>query len=140
MKINRLNGVNGASFSEEELYKALMFIEDIMERVVVHYVVMRDTAYSIYHGNELKGREITVGILKKNITKEVLWTFESLLKDIRMTDRGFIYLFGKIPIVVKFINKHYKFFDCPNFKYYRTGQYDVANPFDKYWNMRYFVV
>ena len=140
MKTKLQNGANGASFSEDELHKALMFIEDIMERAVVHYMVMRDTAYSIYHEEKLKGREITVGILKKNITKEVLWTFETLLKDIRITERGFIYLYGKIPIVVKFINKHYKFFDCPNFKYYRVGQYEIANPFEKYWNMRYFVV
>lgn len=135
------NGMNGVKneINEIKLHKALMFIEDILERAVCPYFILRDTAKSIVDSGELKGKDITVGILKKYITKEVLWTFKSLLKDIKLTDNGFTYLFGEVPIIIKFINKHYKFFDNPDFKWYKAGQYNIANPFERYWKSRFFI-
>ena len=138
-KDNKTNGTNGVKFNEFELTTALHAVEDLMERVLVKFVVLGDTSKAMFDGADLYGDKIEIGIFKNDLVKFVRSTLNALVKDIEWTDKGFTFKVNNIPVKVKIISKSYKFFEHPDFRFYRTGQYEFANPFESYWKSRHFV-
>lgn len=139
-KTTRKTGTNGQKFNEFELMKALHDFEDLMERVLCKFVVLGDTSKAMYEEKELYGDKIEVGIFKNDLVKFVRSTLNSLVKDIEWTKYGFTYKSNGVPIKVRVISRSYKFFEHPDFRFYKTGQYEFANPFYSYWKSRFLIV
>lgn len=123
-------------FSSDQLMKALRDVEDLIERTLCPYLLLGDTALDIKDNLLLHGSKITVGIENKYLTKEALSTLQTLLKNVEITEKGFTYMVGEVPVQVKFIRKKYGFFKYPDAKMYWGGEYKIPNPFDKYWKSR----
>ena len=138
-KDNKTNGTNGVKFNEFELTTALRSVEDLMERVLVNFVVLGDTSKAMFEGKDLYGGKIEIGIFKNDLVKFVRSTLNTLVKDIEWTKYGFTFKINNVPVMVRVISRSYKFFDHPDFRFYRTGQYRFANPFELYWKSRFFI-
>lgn len=135
----KANGTSGHKFSAGELESALRDFENLMERVLCDYVVLGDVAKAIRDGTDLYGDKVEVGMFKLEVTKFVLSTLKTLLPDIEIGAKGFSYKFHEVPVEVKIIGRKYKFFEHPDFRFYKTGNYKFANPFENYWKARYLI-
>lgn len=135
---------NGLNFSESELRNALYDVDDILGRGLCDYILLHETAKSLVEGEgrNLKGDGIYIGVLKKNVNESNMNTFKFYLKeskDVSIRDNGFEYTWGDVPINVQIIQRHYKYFDFPDKKFYMAGEYNVPNPFSEYWKARYLI-
>lgn len=144
--MKKLNGQVGKQltnpspvFKEEELLTALQDVELMMNSILTPFVLLGETARCAYDNLPLTGSRIVVGITKAHITPESLSTLKTQLKDIMIQDNGFTYNVGKVPVTVKFIRNHYKFFDHPDKLPFMWDFYDIPNPFELYWEQRYFI-
>ena len=136
--------MTGHSFREDELRNALYDIDDILGRGLCNYVLLMETAKSLVEGEgqNLKGDGIYIGVLKKNITESNMNTFKFYLSESRdpmITDDGFDYTWGGVPVHVKIIKRNYKYFDYPDTRFYMAGEYKIPNPFSEYWKARYLI-
>lgn len=129
---------NGHSFKPDELNRALLDIDDMMGRAMANYLVLGETAKNIKEEKQIQGDKIEVGLEERYLTREVKSLFNTY-QGVEMTDKGFSYLFGEVPIEVKFITRRYKFFKNPDSKFYLAGEYRIPNPFENYWKSRFLV-
>ena len=127
-------------FSIDELNKALFDFEDLMERCLTPFLLLGDTAKDIIDGFMLRGDKVEVGVETKYLTPEVLSTIE-VYKGIKLDkEQGkWEYMVDDVPVVVKLINKKYKFLDNPNTMFYWGGDYRFPNPFDTYYKSRFLI-
>lgn len=133
------NSTSGVIFKETDLMKALYDIQDILERALCPFVVLKETAQSLVEGNGLKGDGVYIGIMKRNITKEALSTIKFYLaqsRNVEIRDDGFDYEWNSVPVHVKFISRTYKFLENQDFKFYMANEYKIPNPFSDYWKAR----
>lgn len=143
------NGQSGQtiSFKVGDLEAALFNIEDIFDRALLDqkFIPLMDTAKAIYDGVPLYGNKIDVGVEKRYLIKEAISTLKSLptygsmYPELEITDKGFSYEYKGVPVNVRFINRNYKFFKRPDFKYYLSQPYNMPNPFETYWKSRWLI-
>jgi hypothetical protein len=134
---NPTSGGNGHKFSVDELNKALLDIEDKLQRCLLPFVVLDTTAEDIYHERLLGGDKVVVGVEKKHLTKEAIGTLKTLLRDLVPDPiRSFSYKVDKVPVYIKVINRKYSFLKHKDFKFYYGSEYKVPNPFAQYWKVR----
>lgn len=131
------NGASGQKFSHEQLYTALMDIEDLMDRLLTPYFLLGATADCVKHDKMLDGDGIDIGIRDKSLTQYVYSILKSE-KNLNQEDieNGFEYKVGEVPVRIKVYKRDYSFFKYPDFKVYLYGNYQLANPFDVYWKAR----
>jgi hypothetical protein len=141
LRFHSTNGTSGArikkTFTHEQLYKALIDSYDLMRRVLLEniYIAAGDTAKNIYNGMLLSGDGLDFIIEKKYITLEVLSTLREYATP-SADENGFTYIFEKVPVRFKFIEKKYPFFEYPDTKMYQYEMFKIANPFQEYWKVR----
>lgn len=126
-------------FKVDELNRALFDIEDVFDRCMTPFYVLKNTAKNIFYGQPLDGDLISVGIEKKYMTPEVMSTLNTYLAKREETPHGFKYMKEEVPIEVTVIKKKYSFFSNPDRKFYWGGDYLIANPFDEYYKSRFLV-
>ena len=143
-KTERSTGSNGKAlnsviqFSEDQLWKALMDVEDLFDRCLVRFFLLGESASQIYNDLSLGGNCIIVGVRREQITPETISTIKTTI-NVPMSESGFTYYVDNVPVYVKFIKNHYKFLDTLDFRFYRAGEYYLPNPFEKYWEMRHLI-
>jgi len=104
------------------------------------YLSLGDVGKAIKENVEFNGKELEFGLERRYVTKEVLFTLKSFsLPDTEFTDDGFSYEFGGVPIKVKFIKQNYKFFEHPDKLVYYGGEFQIPNPFDRYYKARWII-
>lgn len=126
-------------FREEDLNTELLNVDDIMGRTMVQYFLLGETAKSIKEGGPLRGDKIEIGTLARRVTPEVISVLNQYVNDANMylDSDGFTYISATgVPVECKFIHNDYPFFENPDFEFYYATEYNLPNPFDRYWNMR----
>lgn len=144
-----MNGMNGqVSFSLDQLNEALYHAVDITDRCLLPFMLLGETARSIKQDWTLSGDGIYLGTRKGNVTFEVGSTLRTLasgvdinlgIKDFKEDAEGFSWVYRGVPISIKIIHRNYEFMKQPDFVWYMAEQYNVPNPFDKYYKARYLV-
>ena len=128
---------NGQKFSSDELYAALMNIEDLMDRLLTPYILLGNTADAVKFDKHLEGDGIDVGIKKTALTQYVYSILDSELHlKPEEIDDGFTYMVGQVPVRVKVYKLDYQFFKYPDVKVYMYGTYSLPNPYNNYWRAR----
>ena len=126
----------------KDLELALLDIDDILGRALCPYFLLKDTAKAICDSKSLSGDGIYIGVLKKNITPEVLSVLKMYVKD-DITDKingsGFSYQFNAVPVKVQFISEDYPFFKHPDSEFYLASEYNIPNPFKDYLALTNFI-
>lgn len=126
---------------QEDRDAALRDVDDLMHRCLLQdvYLILGDAALSLKEDRNLVCDGIDVGLEEKYVTPEVINTMRMYTKA-EINDKGFIYeTFPGIPVRVKFIKRRYPWFKYPEKKIYRVDEYQIPNPFHKYWKARFLV-
>lgn len=128
--------VSDTSFTNAELHDALMWVQDHLERTGAPFVVLGDVAREL-HDREipnLKGGKIEVGIMKRHWTKSANAISHMRIKQ-DIVDGTEIF-FRNVPIVFRIIEEEYPFFKNPDVRFYTLSEFRIANPFEKYWEIK----
>ena len=127
--------MNGQVFNTDQMNTALRALEDVMERMPIHYLLLDETARLIHDERELKGSEITIGIYKLDVTDGIKTAFEQYAKA-KIGENEFTCAIEGVPVKVKLINKDKEYFEFPDSKVYNGGFYKIPNQFERYWSER----
>ena len=134
-----MNGMNGQIFNHEELYKALLNVEDLMDSLLTPWFLHNKTAEDVKNNKLLEGNGIDVMIRDKSITQYVRDILKGYSFDPATLKNGFEYKVGNVPVRIKIYTKDYEFFKYPDHVVYQFGTYQLANPFDIYWKSRFLI-
>ena len=123
--------------THEDILEALLFTQETLDRCMVPFVVLDDTARAIMINEPMLALpEISIGIKKNDWTKsggEMVKMFIPSLEDNKInmmfTHRG-------IPVIMWFIENEYQFLKNPDVCFYQISQFHVPNPFKDYWKAR----
>lgn len=126
-------------FTVEELDKALLESFDLMQRVLLDttYVVTGDAAKSLKEKRWLDCDVIDCAIEKRHVTPFVISTLKQFATP-DVTDEGFEYKVGNVPVRFKFINRKYDFFKFADTVFHAPEIYRIPNQFEKYYKARFF--
>jgi len=135
------NGLNGQTItkqpSQEEILEALYDFDNLMHRCVLQdsYLSLGDIGKAMVDNLPFEGNGLEFGIERRYLTREVMATLLMYVPG-EITEKGFTYDFKGIPIKVRFIDNIYGFFKYPDKKIYGVEEFQVPNPFHKYWKAR----
>lgn len=137
------------TFTPEQLKQALWDWDDVMHRALLQsrYVLLGDTARAAKDDTLLEKAPLEVGIFKRYLTPEVRSIFTpEALRDIAVpiivtefNDDHILLTFRGVPIHVKIIHRRYEFFENLDQVIYAFEDFQIANPFEKYYKARYII-
>ena len=142
-----LSGEARPNPSSGDLDKALLYIDDLLDRALCPFMVGGETAKSVSEqepsldGGKLRGRKIEILIRKRYITKEVLSSLKTHPisgneRTFRETETGYYIEHEGIPIEIRVIKRDYPFFRTPDRSPYLIMDLGIPNPFEGYWKIR----
>ncbi len=145
------NGTSGPEIIEEivaptmvdplVLAKSLADVEYLMECCLCPFFILEQTARDIVDDRPLSGSRVSIGILQRYLTKEVMSTLETKLKEKLIKEPyGYSYQDGEIKVKIIIIKGKFDFFKNPDFRYFMATQYNIPNPFEGYWKAKEFVI
>lgn len=123
----------------DKLRDALFNVQDMLERSMISFILLDDTAKQVKEDQKLKLEEISVGILKKDLTQSGFSMLRSLVSDLYVSDDNLSYKYKGVTIVIWIIHRNYKFFQAPDTVFYEIENFRIPNPFKQYYNARYLV-
>lgn len=146
MPLSKKNGSNGATstrkLTQDEALRALYDLEDLMYRCLTQssFLALGDIGKAIKDNLDFDGSELEFGLEERYVTREVLSTLKTFAPpDAVFTEKGFSYTFGEVPVKVRFIKRKYSFFTNPEKMIYGVGEYQIPNPFEKYYRARWII-
>jgi hypothetical protein len=131
--------VNGTNLSPEELQAALLDVQDALERAQIKFIVLREAAYSLFFYEDLKGKDITVGVPYKQWMPECVSVLKAWRPQLEEDLHGYMYKVGNVPVHIRVIEKRFRFLEDPDSRNYYDCSLYIPNPFQSYWRSRSFV-
>ncbi len=125
------------TFTSEE--NALYFLEDIMGRCQIPFVLLGETAREVYHNldADLNNPKIEAGVKQKDLTESGFKTLKMFLPPkTEITDKSIKFTQKDTEVEIKIIKKKWKFLENPDTIFYRLAEFRIPNPFTKYWKVR----
>ena len=126
--------------SEEE---ALYFLEDLFDRCQIPFILLGSVAKQVVENLDcdVKADTIEIGVKKKHLTESGYKTLKMLLsgRDVEYTDKYIKFDHKDRTIIVKIIQKNWAVLKHPNTIFYRMTDFQVPNPFKKYWSFKQFI-
>lgn len=131
-------------FSEVELLAALREMEGDFEGACIAFFLLDETAIQVKDEDKLDQLpEITIGVTVANwgdIQQRLFRTrMEYVEKPWKKTKYGFRFKCAGVPIKVKVIKRHRKFFSNLNTVFFDFATFNIPNQFEKYRKMRFMV-
>ena len=135
------NLMNGVELSSEKLDDAFFDAYDLMSRCLLQsiFLVLGDTGRALDEKRIITGDGVYIGIPKRYLTKEVKSTLRTFHPESEITEQGMTYTHFGVPVNIKFINNNYKFFQHPESVFYAAENFQIPNPFNKYFRARMIV-
>jgi hypothetical protein len=132
----------------DDCLQKLDFIDNIMEQLVIQYIVLGDTAYRIMYGDQSsdKERDVRVGIRErdwteyaKNVIDDVCLRAGVKWEKVETATEVEEYECGGVR--VRILHRPLKFLKNPQQVYFHElgNHFWLPNPFDVYWKSRRFV-
>ena len=127
--------------SPEELDKALLFVDDLLDRMLCPYMLAGRTLKSILKG-QINGNGINVLVLRKHFGREarsVLGSCMSMIykkPEIKEEDGCLKLDYEGVPIEIKIIDRKYEFLKQPDMLFYKYDMFKIPNPWQSYWRVR----
>lgn len=126
------------SYSYSSTEPALYFIEDVMERAMIPFFLLGETAKHVIENLDCEVNvPIYIGVKKNDLTRYSLSTLKMFLPaDTEYTDKSISFTWKDTPVKIKIVHRNYRFLKNLDFVYYRITQYRIPNPFPEYWRVR----
>jgi hypothetical protein len=119
---------------------ALLYIQDILERSQVQFIVFDDLSKKLYdYDYNFIVPEISLGILQRHFTESGRSTLKSMLKNSEWEESNISLQYKEVPIILWIIRKGFKFLERPDKRAYLDMDLSIPNPFLRYWNARWLV-
>jgi hypothetical protein len=128
-----------------QLYDALAYVQECMERAQIPFIVLRELALNLflYQEDMLKANEVVIGTYQRNMVDTCVSTLESILQNDHCnyikTDRGYEFIYKDVPCEIRIIKKHFSVLDDPDKRMFGWSWVYIPNPFQQYWKGRSFV-
>lgn len=125
-------------FSYPSTEAALYFIEDVMGRAMIPFVLLGDVARSVVDNLDVEvTTPIEIGIQKKHLTVYARKTLPMFLPpDTIYSDKAITFTWDNTPVTVKIIHRDFKVLKSPDKVFYKITDFCIPNPFEKYWRQR----
>ena len=137
MNVN-LQDMNKKETSKKSGNEALRWIADTLTWSQIPFFLLGETGEKVLVEDELLVDKVEIGILEKNFNDTTQRLFRGFVRDAEYGDTVKLEREG-VPIELKIIKKHYKFFENPDTVFYRADEYKIPNPWHKYWKSRYLI-
>lgn len=126
------------SFSDEKLHKALMYVEDLMDRALLPMILWGETAHNVFN-TELFGNRIQVCTYSDHFSKfseEILQQYGNV-KVKQMDNAGTCSAVLKtdcdgVPIEILAVDRKAKYVENPDTVRFRHASYLIPNPIKSY--------
>ena len=115
--------------------EALRWIADALTWSQISFFLLGETGEKVLLDEELLVDKVQIGILKKDFGETTKRLFKGFVPDVKIGDTINLEKDG-VPIEIKIIHKHYRFFENPDTVMYTADEYKIPNPWHKYWNVR----
>lgn len=128
-----------SNIPHEDLKEALFFMQDVLERSSIPFMVLGDVGKQIIEMSDpiLVANKIELGVLKRHYTESGKSTFWSVLDNLHVigTDEedNLAIEYKEVPVYIKIIKKDYPFFEHPNSKFFFVEDLCFPNPYNEYW-------
>lgn len=131
--------VEEPEFDHYEIHEALLWIDDVLERGLIRWVLVGDVAKQIYGQDNptLIADRIEIMVLRKYLTdsgRSMSGTWLPGLKDEHATEIRTDY--EGVPIYIKIIDEDPGYLGNPDKKFYYISDIYLPNPFEEYLNDR----
>ena len=122
----------------EEIHEALLYIQDVLERSQINFVLLDEIAKKIYEEElpQLDVREIDIGILRREWHDVGRSLFKMIVPEAEWHTNTISLKKGRVPIVMWIIDNHLDVFKNPDSRWYTVTEFKLPNPFNVYWNKR----
>ena len=136
---------NGPIFSQHQLDEAFFHANDILDRALCPFLLLNETARSIYEEEKLQGDGIYLGVRLTDFTESTFSMLRTLasnndirlgMEEFKKEDMLVTWKFKGIQINIKLISGKYDFINNPTFAWYYADNYKIPNPFTLYWQER----
>jgi hypothetical protein len=124
--------------SLEDVNEALRWINDTLTWAQIPCFLIGDTAEKLWKQENLDVDKIEVGILKNWLTQDTVKLLRTFVPEIEFSDNIEI-SHREVPIVIKVINKKYKYFNNLDFLFYMADEYKIPNPMNEYLKARWLI-
>jgi hypothetical protein len=123
--------------TKEDLHEALFYIQDLLERASLEFLVLGDPARSMIQENEfMKGNKVELAIRRTHYTLSGAAMFKDLLPKARYVGNKIFTEYSRVPIEITIVDTVYPFFLNPNVVSYYLTEFNLPNPFEEYWLVR----
>lgn len=128
--------------------EVLSFIEDIFDRCQIPLIALKETGKQMRENqkdinSKLELTCIELGVQRRYMTQSGKPMLEGLFNMYHVNpewnDSLIRFTKDEVPVFIKIIERKYGFFQNLERIFYRTMEFDIANPFDNYWKARHIV-
>jgi hypothetical protein len=123
----------------EDLEKALDTLHDYFDRASVNFMLMGETAHSVFYEEGLSGDCLEIGVKPTSLSDYAFTTLKDLISGFGTAPDIAGFTIGTIPIKMYILRRDSDVFKYPDQKFYGNEVYMLPNPFVKYYkNREYF--
>jgi len=142
--LSKKNGQILTKFTPMQLESALAYAENIMESLPIDFFVLDDLSEFLVKNSPDEWlhdlEDISIGVRKHWVTKNVLSTLETVVKDLVIIPGEWQFnSYENVPIRVTIVQKNYSYLQNLDTFHHLASQYLIPNPFNKYWAGRYLI-
>lgn len=121
-----------------ELHDALMYIQDMLERASIPFMVLGNIAKQLIFTDlpSFDADKVHVGVMKNHYTQSGRSMLLSMIQKYEEVDNKVLLEYRGTPIQIDIIQSEYEFFKNPDCKFYMMSEFRTPNPFIAYWNLR----
>lgn len=133
---------NGKVSNPEKADEALAYVQDLMQRSQIPFIVLREAALQLFLYQEIiKSYDITIAVRPQYMVDSCISILESILPtNYEKTAKGYNFVYEEeMPCHIRIINKPFKFLLDPDRRTFGYGYVYIPNPFERYWKDRSFV-
>jgi len=144
-KQKKLRGLNGTlnekvPFTHEQLIGALYQLEDLMDRAGLPFFLLEGAARQVYDNVPyLSLNQIDCGIEERYVQETGKGMLKMVLPTIYIDQNTATFEYNKVPVVIWFVHKNWKFFKNLDTVFYGVANFQVPNPFKNYWRSRFLI-
>jgi hypothetical protein len=121
-----------------QVNEAIRYVLDLMEWCQIPFVLLGDTAEKMWSEKNLDVDKLEFGVQKRHITQDTSRLLKTFIPGLEWDKTININKAG-VPIVIRVIQRRYKFFDNPDFKFYMADEYKLPNPMNGYLKARWLI-
>jgi len=138
-EINEDTKIKDKEFTHYQLHDALLWIEDILGRGIIKWVLVGEIGEQMYKYNDptLFADKVEIEILRGDFTesgRSMISTWIPNAKDETLTELKVDY--DGVPIYIKIIDEDPGYLKNPDRRFYYVSEFNIPNPFEVYLDVR----